>query len=69
MGGAWPRTAAPPAPRVEDEGSNCARSTASGKRWVIVPHVNVTSFNRQVLLTGEVPTVQDRATVDQIVAG
>lgn len=32
-------------------------------------HVNVTSFNRQVLLTGEVPTAQDRATVDQIVAG
>ena len=31
-------------------------------------HVNVTSFNRQVLLTGEVPDAATRQTVEQIVA-
>jgi osmotically-inducible protein OsmY len=31
-------------------------------------HVNVTSYNRQVLLTGEVPTAQDRQKVEQVVA-
>ena len=32
-------------------------------------HVNVTSYNRQVLLTGEVPSAQDWQLVEQIVAG
>lgn len=31
-------------------------------------HVNVTSYNRQVLLTGEVPDEATRQTVDQVVA-
>ena len=31
-------------------------------------HVNVTSYNRQVLLTGEAPTAQDRQKVEQVVA-
>ena len=31
-------------------------------------HVNVTSYNRQVLLTGEVPNQQDRQLVEQIVS-
>jgi osmotically-inducible protein OsmY len=31
-------------------------------------HVNVTSYNRQVLLTGEVPTAQDKQLVEQIVS-
>ena len=31
-------------------------------------HVNVTSYNRQVLLTGEVPSAQDRQLVEQIVS-
>jgi len=30
-------------------------------------HVNLTSYNRQVLLTGEVPSVQDKQLVEQIV--
>ena len=29
-------------------------------------HVNVTSYNRQVLLTGEVPSAQDRQLVEQV---
>lgn len=31
-------------------------------------HVNLTSYNRQVLLTGEVPNAQDKQLVEQIVA-
>ena len=31
-------------------------------------HINVTSYNRQVLLTGEVPTAQDKQLAEQIVA-
>ena len=31
-------------------------------------HINVTSFNRQVLLTGEVPSEQDRQRAQQLVA-
>ena len=30
-------------------------------------HVNITSYNRQVLLSGEVPTAQDRQLVEQVV--
>ena len=32
-------------------------------------HVNVTSYNRQVLLTGEVPSEQDKQLVEKVVAG
>ena len=32
-------------------------------------HVNLTSYNRQVLLTGEVPTAQDKQQVEQLVLG
>lgn len=31
-------------------------------------HVNITSYNRQVLLTGEVPSAQDKQLVEQIVS-
>ena len=31
-------------------------------------HVNVTSYNRKVLITGEVPTEQDKALVEQLVS-
>lgn len=32
-------------------------------------HVNITSFGRQVLLTGEVPSAQDKQLVEKLVAG
>lgn len=32
-------------------------------------HVNVTSYNRQVLLTGEVPTIEVRQSIEKIVSG
>jgi osmotically-inducible protein OsmY len=54
---------------VEDEGielrSGSRIREAIGDRG----HVNVTSYNRQVLLTGEVGSAQDRQLVEQIVAG
>lgn len=31
-------------------------------------HVNVTSYNRKVLVTGEVPTEQDKALIEQLIA-
>jgi osmotically-inducible protein OsmY len=54
--------------QIEDEGielraANRIRETL-GERV----HVNVTSYNRQALLTGEVPNAQDRQTVEQIVS-
>ncbi len=53
--------------QLEDEGIELRASsrlrTALGER----AHVNLTSYNRQVLLTGEVPTAQDKQLVEQIV--
>jgi osmotically-inducible protein OsmY len=52
---------------VEDEGIELRAATrireALGERG----HVNVTAYNRQALITGEVPTAQDRQLVEQIV--
>lgn len=54
---------------VEDEGIELRSASriraAMGDRG----HINVTSYNRQVLLTGEVPSAQDKQQVEQIVAG
>ncbi|MBU4423349.1 MAG: BON domain-containing protein [Gammaproteobacteria bacterium] len=55
--------------QVEDEGIELRAANRIREVLGDRPHVNVTSYNRQVLLTGEVPTAQDRATVEQIVAG
>ena len=54
--------------QLEDEGielraSNRIRNTVGDR-----VHVNLTSYNRQALLTGEVPTAQDKKTVEQIVS-
>lgn len=32
-------------------------------------HINITSYNRQVLMTGEVPTESDRKQAEQVVSG
>lgn len=54
--------------QLEDEGIELRASsrlrTSLGDR----AHVNLTSYNRQVLLTGEVPTAQDKQLVEQIVS-
>jgi osmotically-inducible protein OsmY len=53
---------------VEDEGIELRSSSrvreALGERG----HVNITSYNRQVLITGEVPSAQDKQLVEQIVS-
>jgi osmotically-inducible protein OsmY len=54
--------------QLEDEGieirANSRIRDSIGERV----HVNVSSYNRKVLLTGEVPSPQDRQLVEQIVA-
>lgn len=54
--------------QLEDEGielrSNSRIRSNIGERV----HVNVNSYNRQVLLTGEVPSAQDKMLVEQIVS-
>ena len=55
--------------QLEDEGielrsANRIKDTGGDKA-----HVNVTSYNRQVLLTGEAPTAQDRERIEAAVKG
>jgi len=53
---------------VEDEGIELRASSRIRENLGERTHINVTSYNRQVLLTGEVPSVQDRQLVEQIVS-
>jgi len=53
---------------VEDEGIEQRAASRIRENLGERVHVNVTSYNRQVLLTGEVPTAQDKQLVEQIVA-
>ena len=48
--------------------SSCGRPNRIRETLGDRVHVNVTSYNRQALLTGEVPNAQDRQTVEQIVS-
>lgn len=54
--------------QLEDEGIELRAASrlrdAMGERT----HINVTSYNRQVLLTGEVPSERDKQAAEQIVA-
>ncbi len=54
---------------VEDEGIELRAGNRIREVLGERGHVNVTSYNRQVLLTGEVPSAQDRSQVEQILAG
>lgn len=54
---------------VEDEGIELRAASRIRENLGERVHVNVTSYNRQVVLTGEVPSVQDKQLVEQIVAG
>jgi len=51
---------------VEDEGIEIKTAVRIRENLGDRVHVNVTSYNRQVLLTGEVPNAQDRQLVEQI---
>ncbi len=53
--------------QLEDEGIELRSASRLREALVERAHVNVTSYNRQVLLTGEVPSEQDKATAEQVV--
>ena len=54
--------------QLEDEGIELRSSSRIRSNVGDRVHVNVNSYNRQVLLTGEVPTAQDKLLVEQIVS-
>ena len=54
--------------QIEDEGIELRAANRIREALGDRAHVNVTSYNRQVLLTGEVATAQDRQAVEQIVS-
>ena len=53
--------------QVEDEGIELRASNRIGERYGDKVHVNVTSFNRDVLLTGEAPDEGTRVAIEKIV--
>ena len=54
--------------QIEDEGIELRGGSRVGESLGERGHVNVTSYNRQVLLTGEVPNAQDKQLVEQILS-
>jgi len=54
---------------VEDEGIEWKVSARIRERLGDMAHVNVTSYNRNVLLTGEAPSENMRAQLNEVVAG
>ena len=54
--------------QLEDEGIELRSASRIRGNVGERAHVNLTSYNRQVLLTGEVPTAQDKQLVEQVVA-
>ncbi len=54
--------------QVEDEGIELRAGSRIRENLGERVRVNVTSYNRQVLLTGEVPTAQDKQLVEQVVS-
>ena len=55
--------------QIEDERIELRSANRIGDRYGDRAHVNVTSFNRNVLLTGEVPDGAARGEVEKIVRG
>ncbi len=54
--------------QLEDEGIELRGTSRIRSNLGERGHINLTSYNRQVLLTGEVPTAQDKQLVEQIVS-
>ena len=53
--------------QTEDESIEWKASSRVGKDLVVKTHLNFTSFNRKVLITGEVPTPEAKADAERIV--
>jgi osmotically-inducible protein OsmY len=54
--------------QLEDEGIELRASTKIREAMVDRAHVTVVSYNRQVLITGEVPNAQDKAALSTVVS-
>ena len=54
--------------QVEDEGIELKAASRIRDNLGERGHINVTSYNRQVLVTGEVPSAQDQQLVEQVVS-
>jgi osmotically-inducible protein OsmY len=54
--------------QVEDEGNALRAASRIRDNLGERVHINITSYNRQVLLTGEVPSAQDKQLAEQVVA-
>ncbi len=54
--------------QLEDEGIELRASSRVRENLGERVHVNIASYNRQVLLTGEVPSAQDKQLAEQIVS-
>jgi osmotically-inducible protein OsmY len=52
---------------VEDEGIELRASNRVSERFSDKVHINITSYNRSVLLTGEVPDAKVKAEIEKIV--
>jgi osmotically-inducible protein OsmY len=53
--------------QLEDEGIELRANNRIGQALGEQAHINVTSYNRQVLLTGEVPSAADKQKLDDLV--
>ena len=53
--------------QLEDEGIEMRSASAMRENFGSNVHVNITSYNRQVLISGEVPTVRERVQVEQLI--
>jgi osmotically-inducible protein OsmY len=54
---------------VEDEGIELRATNRVSERFGDRVHINITSFNRSVLITGEVPNANTRSEIEKIVQG
>lgn len=54
--------------QIEDEGIELRGASRIRENLGDRVHVNLTSYNRQVLVTGEVPSAQDKELVQQVVS-
>src|SRR5574343_23767 len=55
--------------QIEDESIELRSSNRIHGAYGDKVHVNITSYNRQVLLTGEVPSAEARQAIEKIVTG
>ncbi len=54
---------------IEDEGIELRATNRASERFGDKVHINITSYNRSVLLTGEVPDDKTRAEIEKLLQG